>query len=546
MKKLINAPENAVPEALTGVARVTEGAALVEGHRVLVRGDRTRGRVAVVSGGGSGHEPAFAGYVGPGHLDGAVCGEVFASPGVDAVLAAIRAVDDPTLLVVMNYTGDRLNFGLAAQLARAEGRECAMITVADDVALDADDDVTAGRRGLAGTVLVTKVAGAAAAAGRSLDEVTEAARAAAAAVGTMGLALTPATVPGGEAGFSLGDEEIEIGLGIHGEPGVRRESLRPADDLVDELVETVCADRGIGAGDRVVILVNGTGATPPMELSIVLRRAVEGLGERGVTVERGWSGTFLSSIDMGGVSVALLPVDDDRLALIDAPARSAGWPSGSGVLSGPASEPVPSVEVPGEATPTSGDGTGRLRATAEAVGRAVRDAEGHLTELDAATGDGDLGTSLSRGATAVLDDLDTTDLDDPVATLRMVAAAVRRAIGGTSGPLLATALLHAAEHLESDGSPDEALRAAADGIADLGGARRGDRTLLDALYPAADALASSGSMADAADAAAEGAEATATMTPRRGRSSYLGERAHGHRDAGAEAVVIVLRALADA
>lgn len=546
MKKLINAPENAVPEALTGVARVTEGAALVEGHRVLVRGDRTRGRVAVVSGGGSGHEPAFAGYVGPGHLDGAVCGEVFASPGVDAVLAAIRAVDDPTLLVVMNYTGDRLNFGLAAQLARAEGRECAMITVADDVALDADDDVTAGRRGLAGTVLVTKVAGAAAVAGRSLDEVTGAAQAAAAAVGTMGLALTPATVPGGEAGFSLGDEEIEIGLGIHGEPGVRRESLRPADDLVDELVETVCADRGIGAGDRVVVLVNGTGATPPMELSIVLRRAVEGLGERGVTVERGWSGTFLSSIDMAGVSVALLLVDDDRLALIDAPARSAGWPSGSGVLSGPASEPVPSVKVPGEATPTSGDGTGRLRAVVEAVGRAVRDAEGHLTELDAATGDGDLGTSLSRGATAVLDDLDATDLDDPVATLRMVAAAVRRAIGGTSGPLLATALLHAAEHLESDGSPDEALRAAADGIADLGGARRGDRTLLDALYPAADALASSGSMADAADAATEGAEATATMTPRRGRSSYLGERAHGHRDAGAEAVVIVLRALADA
>ncbi|WP_274231577.1 dihydroxyacetone kinase family protein [Actinomycetospora straminea] len=546
MKKLINATEDVVPEALTGVARVTEGAALVEGHRALVRTDRTAGRVAVLSGGGSGHEPAFAGYVGPGHLDGAVCGEVFASPGVDAVLAAIRAVDDPTLLVVMNYTGDRLNFGLAAQLARAEGRECAMITVADDVALDADDDVTAGRRGLAGTVLVTKVAGAAAAAGRSLDEVTEAAQAAAAAVGTMGLALAPATVPGGEAGFSLGDEEIEIGLGIHGEPGVRRESLRGADELVDELVATVCDDRAIGAGDRVVVLVNGTGATPPMELSIVLRRAVENLGERGVTVERGWSGTFLSSIDMAGVSVALLPVDDDRLALIDAPARSAGWPSGSGVLSGSASEPVPSVAVPGETTPTSGDGTGRLRGTVEAVGRAVRDAEDHLTELDAATGDGDLGTSLSRGAKAVLDDLDATDLDDPVATLRMVAASVRRAIGGTSGPLLATALLHAAEHLDAGGSPDEALRAAADGIADLGGARRGDRTLLDALYPAADALASSGSMTDAADAAAEGAEATATMTPRRGRSSYLGERAHGHRDAGAEAVVIVLRALAEA
>ncbi|GAA4791873.1 dihydroxyacetone kinase family protein [Actinomycetospora chlora] len=546
MKKLINDPADVVDEALAGVARTTEGAALVEGHRVLVRADRERGRVAVLSGGGSGHEPAFSGYLGPGHLDGAVCGEVFASPGVDAVVAAIRAVDDPTLLVVMNYTGDRLNFGLAAQLARAEGRECTMITVADDVALDADDDVTAGRRGLAGTVLVTKVAGAAAAEGSSLEQVTEAAQAAAAALGTMGLALAPATVPGGEAGFSLGEDEIEIGLGIHGEPGVRRESLRSADELVDELVGTICDDRGIGAGDRVAVLVNGTGATPPMELSIVLRRVVEGLGKRDVTVERAWSGTFLSSIDMPGVSVALLPLDDDRLALLDAPARSSGWPSGSGVLSGPASAPVPTVAVPQDEQAASGDGQGQLRTTVEAVCAAVEDAEGRLTELDSATGDGDLGTSLTRGAAAVREGLDTTDLDDPVATLRMVAAAVRRAIGGTSGPLLATALLHAAEHLDEGGTRDEALRAAADGIADLGGARRGDRTLLDALYPAADELASSGSMSSAASAAADGAEATTTMTPRRGRSSYLGERAHGHRDAGAEAVVVVLRALADA
>ena len=405
MKKLINDADRVVHEALSGVARVTEGAAFVDGHHVLVRADREAGRVAVLSGGGSGHEPAFSGYLGPGHLDGAVCGEVFASPGVDAVLAGIRAVDDPALLVVMNYTGDRLNFGLAAQLARAEGRECAMVTVADDVALDADDDVTAGRRGLAGTVLVTKVAGAAA-----------------------------------------------------------------------------------------------------------------------------------------GLSVALLPVDDERLGLIDAPARSAGWPSGSGRLSGPASEPVPTVDVPEDEHVVSGDGSGRLRGTVELVCRAVREAEDHLTELDAATGDGDLGTSLTRGATRVLDGLDTADLDDPVATLRSVAASVRRAIGGTSGPLLATALLHAAEHLDAGGAPDEVLRAAADGIADLGGARRGDRTLLDALYPAADELASSGSLSAAAEAAADGAEATAEMTPRRGRSSYLGERAHGHP----EAVVVVLRALAEA
>jgi triose/dihydroxyacetone kinase / FAD-AMP lyase (cyclizing) len=547
VKKLINDAGDVVGQALEGVVRSTPGAALVEGTSVLVRTDLPTDRVAVLSGGGSGHEPAHAGYVGPGHLAGAVCGEVFASPSADAVLSGIRAFRDHpgVLLVVMNYTGDRLNFGLAAQLARAEGIACEMVTVADDVALDADDDVTAGRRGLAGTVLVTKVAGAAADAGASLDEVARTAREAAAAVGTMGVALSAATVPtAGEPGFVLDADEIEIGLGIHGEQGVRRESLRPADDLVDEVVDTVCADRGFSDGDRVAVLVNGTGATPPMELSILLRRALERLASSGITVERAWAGTFLSSIDMAGFSVAVLGLDDERLDRLDAPARSAAWPSGSGAVSGE----VPTVpDAPGEAAASTSSGVAApegLREAVEAVCAAVREAEPHLTELDTATGDGDLGTSLSRGAAAITDELDSYRWDDPVAVLQGLAATLRRAIGGTSGPLYATGLLHAAEHLADGGPWATTLQAGAEGVSDLGGAKAGDRTMLDALLPAASALASSGSVSDALDAAREGAQATETMAPRRGRSSYLGDRVQGHRDAGAEAVTVWLAALA--
>ncbi|WP_433803247.1 dihydroxyacetone kinase family protein [Actinomycetospora sp. CA-084318] len=547
MKKLINDAGDVVRQALEGVVRSTPGAALVEGTTVLVRTDLPTDQVAVLSGGGSGHEPAHAGYVGPGHLAGAVCGEVFASPSADAVLSGIRAFRDHpgVLLVVMNYTGDRLNFGLAAQLARAEGIPCEMVTVADDVALDADDDVTAGRRGLAGTVLVTKAAGAAAADGASLEEVTRTAREAAGATGTMGVALSAATVPtAGEPGFVLEADQIEIGLGIHGEQGVRRESLRPADELVDEVLDTICTDRGLGDGDRVAVLVNGTGATPPMELSILLRRALEHLGSRGITVERAWAGTFLSSIDMAGFSIAVLGLDDERLARLDAPARSAAWPSGSGVVA----DGVPTVpdasEETGSASSSGVAAPDGMRAAVEAVCTAVREAEPHLTELDTATGDGDLGTSLSRGAAAITDDLDSYRWEDAVAVLQGLAATLRRAIGGTSGPLYATGLLHAAEHLADGGSWATALQAGADGVSDLGGARAGDRTMLDALLPAASALASSGSVSDALAAAREGAASTETMAPRRGRSSYLGDRVHGHRDAGAEAVTVWLAALA--
>ena len=283
----------------------------------------------MISGGGSGHEPAHAGYVGRGMLSAAVAGDVFTSPSPDAVLAAIRATAGPAgaLLIIKNYTGDRLNFGLAAELARAEGIPVETVLVADDVALAASPG-HAGRRGLAGTILVHKIAGAVAESGATLAAVAAAARAAAGAVRTMGLALSSCTVPAaGRPGFTLGETEIELGLGIHGEPGVRRGPLEPADALVDRLLDAVLADLALAPGARVVLLINNLGATPTMELAVVARRAVAVLEGRGAVVERAYLGTFLSALDMAGASLSVLPVDDERLAHLDAPTDAPAWPN---------------------------------------------------------------------------------------------------------------------------------------------------------------------------------------------------------------------------
>ena len=560
MKKLVNAPRAVVREMLEGLVALSPGQALLEGETVVVRADtpaevRQR-KVAVISGGGSGHEPAHAGYVGAGMLDAAVAGDVFTSPSTDAVLAAIRAVSGPAgaLLVVKNYTGDRLNFGLAAELARAEGIPVETVVVADDVALH-DTVEPARRRGIAGTVLVHKLAGAAAASGASLAEVAREAVAAAAELGTMGVALGPCTVPAaGRPGFALGEDELELGLGIHGEQGVRRVPMQPADALVDTLLTTILEDRGIASGDRVALLVNGLGGTPPMELAIVARRALAVLREAGVRVERAWSGTFLSALEMPGCSLSLLKVDDARLRRLDSATTAPAWPGAGSVAPERAPRPVsPVQETPVEAGERQ-PGMERFQKAALAVADALDVAEPRLTALDSAAGDGDLGLSLARGAAAIRA-LPESSWTSPVRALNALGNALRRSIGGSSGPFYATALLRAARHLV-DRTPDasawaEAFGVAVDAISELGGARPGDRTMLDALRPAADAFAgelkTGRSTADAWAAcvreAEQGAEATSRMLPRLGRASYLGDRALGVPDAGAAAVVIWLKAL---
>jgi dihydroxyacetone kinase len=560
MKKLVNAPRAVVREMLEGFVALAPGQALLEEETVVVRADTpaepARRKVAVLSGGGSGHEPAHAGYVGEGMLDAAVAGDVFTSPSTDAVLAAIRAVAGPAgaLLVVKNYTGDRLNFGLAAELARAEGIPVETVVVADDVALR-DTVEPSRRRGIAGTVLVHKVAGACAAAGASLAEVAREAAAAAAELGTMGVALGPCTVPAaGRPGFTLGEDEVELGLGIHGEQGVRREPMQPADALVDILLSTVLMDRRIGAGDRVALLVNGLGGTPPMELAIVTRRALAFLRERGVQVERAWSGTLLSSLEMPGCSLSLLKVDDARLRQLDAATTAPAWPGAGRVAVERPRPPVPTVSRTEAASAPAQPGMERVKRAALAAADALDAAEPRLTELDSAAGDGDLGLSMARGAAAIRA-LPESAWTSPAHALTAMGNALRRAIAGSSGPFYATALLRAARHL-SGRTPEasawaEAFSAAVDAIAELGGARPGDRTMLDALRPAADAFTGalkSGqppaeAWAAAVRAAEQGAEATAKMQPRLGRASYLGARAVGVPDAGAAAAVVWLKAL---
>src|SRR4051794_359112 len=264
---------------LEGLCDLHPNLALLQTEDVVVRAGLpppAERPVAILSGGGAGHEPAHAGYVGAGLLTGAIAGDVFTSPSVDAVLAGIRAAAGPAgaVLVVKNYTGDRLNFGLAAELARAEGIPVELVVVADDVALHATVPPER-RRGIAGTVLVHKLAGAAADAGQTLTAVTALARDAAAELGSMGVALGACTVPAaGRPGFEIGPAEIELGLGIHGEQGVERAALQPADALVERLLGTILADRGLHAGEKVALLVNGLGGTPPMELAILARRGI--------------------------------------------------------------------------------------------------------------------------------------------------------------------------------------------------------------------------------------------------------------------------------
>ncbi|MBS7810832.1 dihydroxyacetone kinase family protein [Roseococcus pinisoli] len=558
MKKLVNDPRQVVREMLEGVCDLHPGLALLADEDVVVRADLpppASRPVALLSGGGAGHEPAHAGYVGPGLLTAAVVGDVFTSPSVDAVLAGIRAAAGPAgaVLIVKNYTGDRLNFGLAAELARAEGIPVEVVVVADDVALR-DTVPPERRRGIAGTVLVHKIAGAAAAAGQPLAEVAALARAAAGQLGTMGVALGACTVPAaGRPGFEIGAEEVELGLGIHGEQGVERGPHRPVDALVDRLLATIVEDGGLARGQQVALLVNGLGGTPPMELAIVARRALAALRERGIVVERAWSGVFLSALEMPGVSVSVMRLDAARLALLDASAEAPAWP-GSGRIEAARKVLAAAPQPPAEKAVAPGPFAPALKRGALAAAAALEAAEAQLTDLDSRAGDGDLGISMLRGAEA-LRALPEGAWADPPKALEAMAATLRRALAGSSGPFYATALLRAARSLPGVPQPQdwaEAFSRAVASVGELGGAKPGDRTMIDALHPAANAFAAAlpeglaAALKAAAIAAEQGAEATTSMTPRLGRASYLGARAVGVPDGGAVAVAIWLRALAEA
>ncbi|MCF6524885.1 dihydroxyacetone kinase subunit DhaK [Streptomyces sp. JJ36] len=337
MKKFVNAPESVLDDALAGMAAAHPGLGVDPSVRIVTRGTYgTReaggahggtdvpagaGKVGVVSGGGSGHEPLHAGFVGPGMLDAACPGEVFTSPVPDQIVAAARAVDSGAgvLFVVKNYTGDVLNFQVAAELAEDEGIRTETVLVDDDVAVQ-DSTFTAGRRGTGATLFVEKIAGALAERGAGLAEVARTARVVNAASRSFAVALTACTTPAaGRPGFDLPEDEMEVGVGIHGEPGRRREPVRPAREIVTGMLDALLADRPLDPGEETLVLVNGLGGTPLMELYVVYREVAEALADRGIRIARRLVGNYVTSLDMAGVSLTLCRADAEMLELWDAP-----------------------------------------------------------------------------------------------------------------------------------------------------------------------------------------------------------------------------------
>ncbi|WP_044503288.1 dihydroxyacetone kinase subunit DhaK [Megasphaera massiliensis] len=327
MKKILNDVDSVEAEMIQGLVKsAPKMLRKLDYGTIVVRANKKEGKVALVSGGGSGHEPAHAGYVGAGMLDGAVAGTVFTSPTPDQVLEGIKAVatEQGVLCIVKNYTGDIMNFEMAVEMAADEGITADYVVVNDDVAVR-DSLYTTGRRGVAGTVFVHKIAGAKAEQGASLADVKGVAEKVVANVRSMGMAIEPCTVPAaGKQGFELADDEMEIGIGIHGEPGTHREKLRPANEIAKMLIDEILSDLDYKGRD-VVVMVNGMGGTPLMELYIVNNFVQDYLKEQGVHVYDTMVGNYMTSIEMAGFSLTLLRLDDDMKALYDAPADTLAW-----------------------------------------------------------------------------------------------------------------------------------------------------------------------------------------------------------------------------
>ncbi|RDX01396.1 dihydroxyacetone kinase subunit DhaK [Listeria kieliensis] len=329
MKKIINGTDQVVEQMVEGLAKSHPD--LIEripDTRVLARIDKRPGKVGLVSGGGSGHEPAHAGYVGQGMLSAAVCGDVFTSPTPDQIYEGIKAADQGkgVLLIVKNYTGDVMNFDMAKELAEGDDIKVDQVIVDDDIAVE-DSTFTTGRRGVAGTVLVHKIVGAAAEAGASLSELKALGEKVIRSIKTIGVALSPCTVPEvGHPGFELGADEIELGIGIHGEPGFSREKIMPSYDLAKQLLARIDKEHQFASGDKVVVLVNGMGATPLMEQYIFSNDVHELLGEKGVTIQKTIVGDYMTSLEMAGLSLTVLKLEDEKwLELLDFPVQTIAW-----------------------------------------------------------------------------------------------------------------------------------------------------------------------------------------------------------------------------
>jgi dihydroxyacetone kinase len=538
MKQFMNSKDALVTEAIDGLLRTSAGKlARLDGYphiKVVTRTDWDRSKVALVSGGGSGHEPSHAGFVGQGMLTAAVCGDVFASPSVDAVLAGILAVTGKPgcLLIVKNYTGDRLNFGLAAERARAFGLKVSMVIVDDDIALP---DLPQAR-GVAGTLFVHKIAGAMAESGADLDTITSAAIATIKGAISIGMSLDTCTVPGSPKEDRISAGMAELGLGIHGEAGIEQVDFTGARSAMQMVAEKLLPH--MGAGDHAALL-NNLGGTTPLEMSIL----TEELARSPLGARTKWiigPAAMMTSLDMHGFSVSLLPVDDARLTALAAPAAPHAWP-GLAPLGDVTVKPLPDGLAPLQPVPSAHPAR---RALIERCCKALIAIEADLNLLDAKSGDGDTGSTLAGAARALHAALDRLPLADPTQLYRAIGVELSQTMGGSSGVLLAIFFAAAGDASASGKSWIGALTAGLDRVAQVGGAALGHRTMIDALAPALAALPQG--VAAAAKAARDGANATAQMTrAKAGRASYLAaDKLKGHNDPGAEGVARLFEDLA--
>lgn len=575
MKKIINKPENLVYEMCKGIEIAHPELEFVEKYKIIKKRQINSNKVTLISGGGSGHEPAHAGFVGKGLLDAAVCGDVFASPSQIQVYQAIRETKsiEGTLLIIKNYSGDMMNFKNAAALASDDGITVDYVKVDDDIAVQ-DSLYTVGRRGVAGTVFVHKIAGAFAELGNSLSEVKRVAEKAAQNVKSIGFAFSSCTVPAkGSPTFEIAEDEMEYGVGIHGEPGIQREKIISADALSKRMSEALLKELKLEQ-EEVAVMINGFGSTPLQELYLLNHAITKELVTAGVKIHRIFVGNFMTSIDMLGASVSIMKLDSELKFLLNQPSQSAGLnvygpiePVNYSPLSYEQAEKLKSaftyeIETdPRHAVITDERLTlQNIQFMIDAMSEIIIKNEVPFCELDAHAGDGDFGMSVAKGFKKLKEEWRNLIQDTSTISgfLDQCALIIMEHCGGASGPIWGSAFKGASrsvqglEYLTIEAFA-EMIQSAVKSVQITGersfgrGAVVGDKTLIDALVPYADSLSLSAkeeklileALKTASSEAVKGAETTKLIAARMGRAGTVGDRSIGYPDAGAHALGVI-------
>lgn len=582
MKKIINNPQNVVMEMCKGIVLAHPGLELIPKYKIIKKRTLNKEKVTLISGGGSGHEPAHAGFVGEGLLDAAVCGDVFASPSQIQVYQAIRetAGKKGTLLIIKNYSGDMMNFKNAAYLAEEDGIMVDYIKVDDDIAVK-DSLYTVGRRGVAGTVFVHKIAGAAAERGMDLAQVKRLAEKTVSNVKSIGFAFSSCTVPAkGTPTFVLGEDEMEYGVGIHGEPGIKREKLITADELAARMADALLNELKPDPGQEIAILVNGFGATPAQELYLLNNAVNKELAKQPVVVSRTLVGSYMTSIDMAGASLSILKLDPELKDLLTAPCSAPVFTITDWLESIPytsvddTSETVLKVNDQIQTNPDYAVihenciSLENLIYMVDCMSESVIRNEVPFCELDSHAGDGDFGMSIAKGFRRLKGEWNeimahhTGSMGDFLDACSLV---IMEHCGGASGPIWGSAFRAAGKYAGTRTKMTiseiaQMLQASVKGIQATGersfgrGAEIGDKTLIDAFIPCANTwslCAKAGediltTLIRAARAAEDGARATEKIVARMGRAGTVGERSLGYPDAGAYGLGVIFRDVAEA